>query len=83
MNCLNVSIHAPGRGTILIAPGKIESSRYGVERPSAIAVAYFVVCELLRIRWEEGVLERAFPDDYPAYARHVPRYFPNPFHARS
>lgn len=46
---------------------------------SAIAVAYFIACEVLRIRWEERVLERAFPNDYPAYARRVPRYLPNPF----
>ena len=50
---------------------------------SALAVAYFIACELLRIRWEEGVLERAFPNEYPAYARRVSRYFPNPFKARS
>lgn len=49
--------------------------------PGALAVAYFVICELLRIRWEEGVLERAFPDQYPGYARRVPRYLPNPFRA--
>lgn len=49
--------------------------------PSAIALVYFVGCELLRMRWEEGVLERAFPDDYPGYARRVPRYFPNPLRA--
>jgi protein-S-isoprenylcysteine O-methyltransferase Ste14 len=49
----------------------------------ALAVAYFIGCELLRIRWEEGVLGRAFPDDYPAYAMGVPRYVPNPFRARS
>jgi len=51
--------------------------------PGALAVLYFVICELLRIRWEEGVLERAFPGDYPAYARRVPRYVPNPLRARS
>ena len=49
----------------------------------ALAVAYFIGCELLRIRWEEGVLGRAFPDHYPAYARRVPRYFPNPLRART
>src|ERR1700674_1771127 len=48
----------------------------------ALAVVYFIACELLRIRWEEGVLARAFPDDYPAYARRVPRYLPNPFRPR-
>ena len=51
--------------------------------PGALAVVYFIGCELLRIRWEEGVLARAFPDDYPAYARRVARYLPNPFKARS
>lgn len=45
----------------------------------ALAVVYFVICELLRMRWEEGVLARAFPNEYPAYARRVPRYAPNPF----
>lgn len=49
---------------------------------SAIAVAYFVACELLRIRWEERVLERSFPNEYPAYASHVPRYLPNPLRSR-
>ena len=51
--------------------------------PGALAVLYFIVCELLRIRWEEGVLARAFPNDYPAYARRVARYLPNPFKART
>jgi protein-S-isoprenylcysteine O-methyltransferase Ste14 len=46
--------------------------------PSALAVLYFVTCEVLRMRWEEGVLSRAFPNEYPAYARRVPRYAPNP-----
>lgn len=47
----------------------------------ALAVVYFITAELLRMRWEEGVLSRAFPNDYPAYAARVPRYFPNPFRA--
>ena len=51
--------------------------------PGALAILYFIGCELLRIRWEEGVLARAFPNDYPDYALRVPRYFPNPFKARS
>jgi protein-S-isoprenylcysteine O-methyltransferase Ste14 len=51
--------------------------------PGALAVVYFISCELLRIRWEEGVLARAFPSDYPAYAGRVARYLPNPFKARS
>ena len=49
---------------------------------SAIAVAYFIACELLRIRWEERVLERSFPNEYPAYASRIPRYLPNPFRSR-
>ena len=44
--------------------------------PGAVAVAYFIGDELLRMRWEEGVLARAFPADYAAYAARVPRYFP-------
>ena len=46
--------------------------------PTALAVLYFVICEVLRMRWEERVLARAFPDEYPAYAERVPRYAPNP-----
>ena len=49
--------------------------------PGALAVIYFIGCEILRMRWEEGVLGRAFPDDYPAYKRRVPRYLPNPVRA--
>jgi protein-S-isoprenylcysteine O-methyltransferase Ste14 len=51
--------------------------------PGVLAVVYFIGCELLRIRWEEGVLARAFPSDYPAYAGRVDRYLPNPFKART
>ena len=47
--------------------------------PSAIAIAYFVACELMRIRWEERILASTFPHEYPDYARSVPRYLPNPF----
>jgi protein-S-isoprenylcysteine O-methyltransferase Ste14 len=47
--------------------------------PSAVAIVYFVTCELLRIRWEERILAMTFPNDYPAYARRIPRYLPNPF----
>ena len=47
----------------------------------AAAVAYFIGAEILRMRWEEGVLSRTFPDAYPAYAARVPRFFPNPFRA--
>jgi protein-S-isoprenylcysteine O-methyltransferase Ste14 len=49
---------------------------------TAAAIAYFVACELLRIRWEERILAAIFPDDYPAYARRVPRYLPNPLAKR-
>src|SRR5688500_14393549 len=38
MNCLNVSIHAPGRGRIFTACGKMDRSRYGADNPTAIAV---------------------------------------------
>ena len=48
----------------------------------ALAVVLVIACQLLRIRWEEGVLGRAFPNDYPGYALRVPRYLPNPFKAR-
>jgi protein-S-isoprenylcysteine O-methyltransferase Ste14 len=46
---------------------------------SALAIVYFIVCELLRIRWEERILALTFPFEYPEYARRVPRYLPNPF----
>ena len=46
---------------------------------SALAIVYFVVCELLRIRWEERILALTFPNEYPDYARSVPRYLPKPF----
>jgi protein-S-isoprenylcysteine O-methyltransferase Ste14 len=46
---------------------------------SALAVAYFIVCEVLRMGWEERILAQAFPTEYPFYARRVPRYLPNPF----
>jgi protein-S-isoprenylcysteine O-methyltransferase Ste14 len=49
---------------------------------SALAVAYFIACEVLRMRWEERILSRAFAADYPGYARSVPRYLPNPFARR-
>jgi len=49
---------------------------------SGVAIAYFVACELLRIRWEERILAQTFPDEYPEYARRVPRYIPNPFARR-
>ncbi len=49
---------------------------------TAIAIAYFIACELLRIRWEERILATTFPNDYPAYARRVPRYLPSPFARR-
>jgi len=46
---------------------------------SALAIAYFIACELMRIRWEERILALSFPSEYPEYARRVPRYLPNPF----
>ena len=47
--------------------------------PGALAVTYFITAEILRMMWEEGVLARAFPNEYPAYAARVSRFFPNPF----
>jgi protein-S-isoprenylcysteine O-methyltransferase Ste14 len=49
---------------------------------SAAAVVYFIVCEVLRMRWEERILAQVFPHDYPAYARRVPRYLPVPLARR-
>src|SRR5207302_9203990 len=46
---------------------------------SALAIAYFIVCEVLRIGWEERILAQAFPAEYPPYASGLPRYLPNPF----
>jgi len=46
---------------------------------SGLAIAYFIACELMRIRWEERILAQSFPSEYPEYARRVPRYLPNPF----
>ena len=49
---------------------------------SGLAIAYFIACELMRIRWEERILALTFPSEYPEYARRVPRYLPNPFARR-
>jgi protein-S-isoprenylcysteine O-methyltransferase Ste14 len=50
--------------------------------PGSLAIALVIACQLLRMRWEEEVLGRTFPNDYPGYALRVPRYFPNPFRVR-
>ena len=76
----SLSRHPVYLGEIITAIG-INLATAGL--PSALAVLYFIVCELLRMRWEEGVLSRAFPDEYPAYAKRVPRYAPNPLKALS
>ena len=49
---------------------------------SALAIVYFIVCELMRIRWEERILALSFPSEYLEYARRVPRYLPNPLRRR-
>lgn len=49
---------------------------------SGLAIVYFIVCELMRIRWEERILALSFPSEYLEYARRVPRYLPNPFKRR-
>ena len=69
------SRHPVYLGEIITAIG-INLATFGLF--SALAVLYFIVCEVLRMRWEEGVLSRAFPNDYPPYAARVPRYVPNP-----
>ena len=46
--------------------------------PSVLAIAYFLICQFLRIGFEERILSEAFPSQYPAYAAQVPRYVPNP-----
>ena len=71
----SLSRHPVYLGEIVTAIG-INLATAGL--PGALALLYFVICELLRLRWEEGVLARAFPNDYPAYALRVPRYLPNP-----
>jgi protein-S-isoprenylcysteine O-methyltransferase Ste14 len=76
----SISRHPVYLGEI-VAAGGINLATAGW--PGALAVVYFIVCELLRIGWEERVLERAFPDEYPKYARRVSRYFPNPLRVRS
>jgi len=48
---------------------------------SALAIVYFIACEVLRMRWEERILALTF-SDYSEYARRVPRYLPNPFAGR-
>jgi protein-S-isoprenylcysteine O-methyltransferase Ste14 len=70
-----LSRHPVYLGEILTAIG-INLATFGLA--SALAVLYFVICEVLRMRWEERVLSRAFPNEYPAYAASVPRYAPNP-----
>ena len=48
-----------------------------VSWPGAITLAFFLVAQYLRIRAEERVLERQFPE-YADYRRRVPRYLPDP-----
>jgi protein-S-isoprenylcysteine O-methyltransferase Ste14 len=69
------SRHPVYLGEIVAAIG-INLATFGLA--SALAIVYFILCEVLRMRWEEGVLARAFPNEYPAYAARVPRYAPNP-----
>jgi protein-S-isoprenylcysteine O-methyltransferase Ste14 len=49
----------------------------------ALAIVYFVTAEILRMGWEERVLSRAFPEEYPAYAARVSGFFPIPFRTGS
>ena len=45
--------------------------------PGLLLLAFFLAAQYLRIRAEERVLERIFPE-YRAYRRRVPRYLPDP-----
>jgi protein-S-isoprenylcysteine O-methyltransferase Ste14 len=45
--------------------------------PGATLLAFFLIAQYLRIRAEERVLERQFPE-YADYRRRVPRYLPDP-----
>src|SRR5205807_1290785 len=45
----------------------------------ALVLVAFIACQLLRIRWEEQVLTRTFPDDYKEYFKSVPRFIPQPW----
>ncbi len=45
----------------------------------ALVLVVFIACQLLRIRWEEQVLARTFPDDYKEYFKSVPRFIPQPW----
>jgi protein-S-isoprenylcysteine O-methyltransferase Ste14 len=49
---------------------------------SGLAIVYFILCELMRIRWEERIVALSFPSEFLEYARRVPRYLPNPFKRR-
>jgi protein-S-isoprenylcysteine O-methyltransferase Ste14 len=42
----------------------------------ALLLAVFVTSQLLRIRWEQKILQEAFGDDYGAYLRRVPMLVP-------
>ncbi len=48
-----------------------------VSWPGAILGLLFLLSQYIRLRAEERVLARAFPE-YAAYARRVPRYLPDP-----
>jgi protein-S-isoprenylcysteine O-methyltransferase Ste14 len=41
------------------------------------ALCIFVAMQLVRMRFEERLLTRAFPDDYPGYAARTPRLLPH------
>lgn len=41
-----------------------------------LVAAYFVLCYVPVIRYEEGVLAEKFPEDYSAYAEAVPGLYP-------
>jgi len=47
--------------------------------PGAILIGLFLLAQYVRIRAEEAVLARQFPEGYASYRRRVPRYLPSPY----
>ena len=45
----------------------------------AVLLALFLLAQVVRIRAEEAVLSRQFPEEYAAYSARVPRYLPRPW----
>src|SRR5204863_2475368 len=67
-------------GNLLIWLGFVVGS--GVLWFLPVALVLFAVEYTLIVRYEEGVLESIFGDEYVAYKRRTPRWFPRPPAAR-